>query len=96
VAVSLVTLVFGLLPGIVPLLSIGLNGFVLGVVYSQVAEVLGHWKAALKIVPHGVLEIPVLLLAASCGLWLGLNTLRDRDRTHSGATGVCKGRPSDG
>jgi stage II sporulation protein M len=76
VTVSFLSLVFGLLLGIVPLLCISLNGFFLGVVYVQVAEGMGYWKAALKIVPHGILEIPALLIAASYGLWLGVNILR--------------------
>jgi stage II sporulation protein M len=76
VTVSFLSLLFGLLLGIVPLVCIGLNGFFLGVVYVQVAEVLGYWKATLKIVPHGILEIPALLIAASYGLWLGVNVLR--------------------
>jgi stage II sporulation protein M len=76
VTVSLSVLVLGLLLGLVPLLCFSLNGLVLGVVYVQVAEVLGYWKATLKIVPHGILEIPALLIAASYGLWLGVNVLR--------------------
>lgn len=48
VTVSLAVLLLGVLPGIVPLFAIGLNGFFLGVAYIQVGEVLGCWKAAWK------------------------------------------------
>jgi len=36
----------------------------------------GYSKAALKVLPYGVFEIPALLIAASYGLWLGVTALR--------------------
>lgn len=62
--------------GIIPTFAIGANGFVLGVVYRQAAEVVGFSKAALKVLPHGVFELPALLIAASYGLWLGVTVVR--------------------
>jgi len=76
VAASILILISGLLFGIIPTFAIGANGFVLGVVYRQAAEMAGYGKAALKVLPHGVLEIPALIIAASYGLWLGINVLR--------------------
>jgi stage II sporulation protein M len=38
--------------------------------------VSGYSKAALKILPYGVFEIPALLIAASYGLWLGVMVVR--------------------
>jgi stage II sporulation protein M len=64
------------LVGIIPTFAIGANGFVLGVVYRQTAEVMGYSKAALKVLPHGVFELPALLIAASYGLWLGVMVVR--------------------
>src|SRR5512139_3428249 len=76
VMASLLLLASGLLYGIVPVLAVGSNGFVLGVLYSQEAMAVGYSKAALKVVPHGIFEIPALLFTASYGLWLGILLIR--------------------
>jgi stage II sporulation protein M len=62
--------------GIIPIFSIGSNGFFLGVLYRQATEVRGYSRAALKVLPHGGFEIPALLIAASYGLWLGVTVVR--------------------
>ena len=36
------------------------------------AEVIGYLKATLKVLQHGVFELPALLIVASNGLWLGV------------------------
>jgi stage II sporulation protein M len=76
VMASILLLASGLLVGIVPVLSVGSNGFFLGVLYRQAAEASGYSKAALAVLPHGIFEIPALLFAASYGLWLGVTVLR--------------------
>ena len=65
VMATIFVLVSGVIVGIIPTFAIGSNGFVLGVVYRQVAEVDGYSKDALKVLPHGVFELPALLIAAS-------------------------------
>jgi stage II sporulation protein M len=76
VMASLLLVGSGLLFGIIPTLAICTNGFILGVVFRQGAETFGYAKAALKVFPHGVFEIPALILSASYGLWLGMTALR--------------------
>jgi Uncharacterized membrane protein len=76
VMASIIVLISGVFVGIVPTFAIGANGFVLGVVYRQTSEVVGYSKAALKVLPHGVFELPALLIAASYGLWLGVMVVR--------------------
>jgi stage II sporulation protein M len=71
-----VILFSGVLIGIIPIFSMGSNGFVLGVVYRQTAGIMGYSKAVLKVLPHGVFELPALLIAASYGLWLGVTVVR--------------------
>jgi hypothetical protein len=44
--------------------------------YRGSAEIVGYSKAALKVLPHGVFELPALLIAASYGLWLGVTVFR--------------------
>jgi MFS family permease len=51
VMATIFVLISGVIVGIIPAFSIGANGFVLGVVYRQTAEVTGYWEAALKVLP---------------------------------------------
>jgi len=76
VMATIFVLISGVIVGIIPTFAIGANGFVIGVVYRQTAEVVGYSKAALMVLPHGVVEIPALLIAASYGLWLGVMVFR--------------------
>jgi stage II sporulation protein M len=69
-------IILGVSFGIIPVPSIGGNGFVLGVVFRLAADTMGYAEAAARILPHGLLEIPALLIAASYGLWLGANVLQ--------------------
>jgi stage II sporulation protein M len=67
---------FGVIVGVIPTFAVASNAFGLGVLYRQASEVSGYSKAALKVLPYGVFEIPALLVAASYGLWLGMMVLR--------------------
>jgi len=73
---SILILVSGVLLGIVPILSMASNGFFLGALYRQAVEAAGFPKAMLKVLPHGITEIPALLFAAAYGLWLGVTLVR--------------------
>ena len=76
VMATIFVLISGVIVGIIPTFAVSSNGFGLGVVYRQAAEVSGYAKAALKVLPYGVFEIPALLIAASYGLWLGVMVVR--------------------
>jgi stage II sporulation protein M len=76
VMATIFVLISGVIVGIIPAFAIGSNGFGLGVLFRQAAEVSGYWRAALKVLPFGVFEIPGLLIAASYGLWLGVMVVR--------------------
>jgi len=76
VMATIFVLISGVIVGIVPAFAVGSNGFGLGVLFRQAAEVTGYSKAALKVLPYGVFEIPALLIAASYGLWLGVTVVR--------------------
>ena len=68
---------FGIALGIVALMFIFLNGelvgFVLGL--AQFSKV-GIVRIIVGIVPHGILEIPAIILSAGYGLWLGYRFFR--------------------
>ena len=76
VVATIFVLISGVIVGIIPTFAIASNGFGLGVLYRQAAEVSGYTNAALKVLPYGVFEIPALLIAASYGLWLGVMAVR--------------------
>ncbi len=76
VIATMIVLVSGIIVGIIPTFAVGSNGFGLGLLYRQSVEVSGYSKAALKVLPYGVFEIPALLIAASYGLWLGVMVVR--------------------
>ena len=71
-AKSFAVLLAGILFGLVPLLAVATNGYILGVAYLFASRGVGYVQAAKTILPHGVLEIPAVLLAAAYGLWLGV------------------------
>ena len=76
VMATIFVILSGAIVGIIPTFAVSSNGFGLGVLYRQASEASGYSKAALKILPYGVLEIPALLIAASYGLWLGVMAVR--------------------
>ena len=96
VMVTIILLISGVVLGIIPAFAIGANGFVLGVVYRQTAEVMGYSKAALKVLPHGVFVLPALLIAASYGLWLGVMIVQRMKGKKNTLLRFHIGMPSDG
>jgi len=75
-AKSFAILLSGILFGLVPLVTVATNGYVLGVAYLFASGEVGYIKAAKVVLPHGVLEIPAVIIAASYGLWLGVTFAR--------------------
>jgi stage II sporulation protein M len=66
----------GILLGLPTLLFIVLNGFILGGLGSALESVNG-WKYVMaSFVPHGVIEIPVILLAAALGFTVGMESFK--------------------
>lgn len=66
----------GFLFGIVPLYFIYVNGLLLGIVLAYAQSQSKIILALASILPHGVLEIPALLISVSYGLWLGIEFYR--------------------
>jgi len=73
---TILTLILGVVFGILPMVAVGFNGFLLGALVRQGIGIAGYGQVALKVLPHGVFEIPALLLAASYGLWIGMTALQ--------------------
>ena len=64
-------MIFGILLGIFPLISVVANGYLLGFVAAE--SVQSHGILILwRLVPHGILEIPALFISLGLGLRLGV------------------------
>ncbi len=73
---TILMLLLGVAFGIPTMFGVVSNGLVLGVLWIQAAGISGYGRAVLAVLPHGVFEIPAMLLAAAYGLWLGMAVLQ--------------------
>jgi stage II sporulation protein M len=69
------SMILGIFLGIFPFLVIIVNGYVLGFVAHSVIDLNGLllWR----ILPHGVFEIPAIMIASGLGLYLGISWIRN-------------------
>lgn len=65
-------ILLGFFFSIVPLIFIYTNGELIGLVFGVFAREHGFGKIMWSVLPHGVLEIPAIILAGSYGIWLGV------------------------
>jgi stage II sporulation protein M len=61
----------GILLGIPPLMFIAFNGFFIGYIAFTAAQIQGLGFVFATILPHGVIEIPAIILSSSMGVGLG-------------------------
>jgi stage II sporulation protein M len=76
---SLLFMLGGLLGGVLPLFFVIFNGFFIGWVAYSLGAVRGIGYIIAGLTPHGIIEIPAIILAMSIGMSLGyavLNSLR--------------------
>ena len=73
---ALVLIFLGILLGLPPVLFIAVNGFVLGGLGSALESAKGWGYVLASFAPHGVIEIPAILLAAALGLSLGIESFK--------------------
>jgi stage II sporulation protein M len=69
--VSLLSLVLGLALGVFPILFIAFNGYFVGIISYIVSQQKGFLFIILALLPHGIVELPMVFLSASTGLRLG-------------------------
>ena len=72
---TLVVIVAGRLAGVLPVIFLLINGYVLGVVFYATLKTKGLWSFIVAIVPHGTLELPAVLLGTAIGLMLGARAI---------------------
>ena len=73
---TLLVLLLGIIGGVLPICFLLLNGYALGFVLYSSVQSKGLVPSLLAIVPHGMFELPAVLLGASIGILLGARAMR--------------------
>ncbi len=71
---SFLVIVLGVLV-IVPIMFIVFNGYILGIVMCESARTEGPLYVAAAILPHGIIELPMVLVSAALGTRIGMMVL---------------------
>ena len=74
----LIALLLGIGFGLIPLVFVTYNGFLIGTIFLIIGRLEGLLYVLVAIVPHGVIELPMVFISAAIGIQLGhdlLNTL---------------------
>lgn len=71
-----IVVILGLAFGLAPLLFIVANGLVIGIVVGATMAKSGLLYVLVGILPHGIIEMPMVFLSAAIGLKLGADMLR--------------------
>jgi stage II sporulation protein M len=73
---TLIALLLGIALGLPPLVFICFNGYFIGLLVSAVGPTSSPLIILASIAPHGIIEIPVLLLSSAMGIAIGFESLR--------------------
>ncbi|MCL7415312.1 MAG: stage II sporulation protein M [ANME-2 cluster archaeon] len=68
---SFLAMLFGVVFGLWPVLFIAVNGFFIGVVVFDAAREIGILVVLAALIPHGIIELPMIFISAAMGLRLG-------------------------
>lgn len=68
---SFLSMIMGIFFGIWPIFFILFNGVLIGAICFEIIDQLGVATVLFALIPHGIIEIPMILLSASIGLRLG-------------------------
>jgi stage II sporulation protein M len=79
----LIFMLLGLLFSVPSIFYVVINGFVIGIVVNSVIAELGLAYVIIGLLPHGIIEIPSLLLSMAVGMSLGYQVI-NRVRGRSG------------
>ncbi len=71
---SLGAILFGIIAGIMPLVTTVTNGVVLGYVIERVSQVTGLGELW-RLFPHGIFELPAVFISIALGLKIGIQPL---------------------
>jgi len=73
---TLLSLLIGLCFGLGPVLFLLINGYAMGNLVAYASSKVSAYTICLAILPHGIFEVPAVLLASSYGLWWGVKNYR--------------------
>jgi len=73
---AFLVIIGGVLFGVIPLVFMLVNGEIFGVIMNLAVKQEGWLTVILGLAPHGIFEIPAIVLASSCGLWIGYKFYR--------------------
>ena len=73
---TLGVVVLGVIFGLPALVFVSFNGFMIGTLVSGLKSIAGYGVIAASMAPHGVIEVPVLLLATALGFSVGGESLK--------------------
>jgi len=76
---AFIGLISGVFIGIIPLFLILFNGYVLGFIANKVVSVSGY-SVLFQLLPHGIFEIPAVILSLGLGLRLGMFIFKKKGR----------------
>ena len=68
---SFLIIILGFFFAVIPVLFIYTNGELIGLITGVFQEENGLWRIVLTILPHGIFEVPAMILATGYGIWLG-------------------------
>jgi stage II sporulation protein M len=73
---ALVAMVLGIALGILPLLFICFNGYLMGLVVAALGPTTSPLVIIAGLLPHGIIEIPVILLSSAMGVAIGFESFK--------------------
>lgn len=73
---AFLVILLGFLFGIVPIFFVFTNANLIGLVIAVFGAREGFLRVVLSLLPHGIFEIPAVLIASGYGLWLGVKFYR--------------------
>tara|TARA_B100001750_G_scaffold234819_1_gene236599 strand:+ start:1430 stop:2035 length:606 start_codon:yes stop_codon:yes gene_type:complete len=73
---SVLVIILSPLLGIFPIFFLVFNGFLIGLVIYDALTVTSLLVVSSAIIPHGIIELPIIILAGSIGLKIGNESLK--------------------
>ena len=80
---SVLVIILSPLLGIFPIFFLVFNGFLVGLVIYDALTVTSLLVVSSAIIPHGIIELPIIILAGSIGLKIGNESLKRIHRADS-------------
>ncbi|MEM2924895.1 MAG: stage II sporulation protein M [Methanocellales archaeon] len=73
---SFLALLLGLCFGVLSLAFLAYNGWIIGLVIYEVQQKMGSQYIIAGLVPHGIIEVPMILISVAIGFRLGVEVIK--------------------